>query len=230
MSGRIARTTSSPRPIRSIAPGRKFWTKTSAVATSFLRTAIPSGVLMSRANPRLFRLHDRNEADIPLLMLPKFRMRSPRGDSILMTSAPWSASSMVATGPATMVVRSRTRTSWRGPAIFLAILSDSALTPHSALEGGRRSLPFAAEPNAWPKCPARAGSRRRLGTIAAKSAVPGPGGRGRRTAAATQPGPYCIVTWRAVSSGLARVPGCAWRCLSRQRLWPWSAIFRGLRP
>ena len=46
---------------------------------------------------------------------PRLRTRSPPGGSTLMTSAPWSPSIIVATGPEIMLVRSRTRTPSSGP-------------------------------------------------------------------------------------------------------------------
>src|SRR5262249_54537390 len=76
-------------------------------------------VFRSIAIERLLRLHDRNDADMPFRPNAKRRIRSPAGDSTLITSALWSARIIAATGPATIVVRSRTRTAARGPDIVL---------------------------------------------------------------------------------------------------------------
>ena len=77
--------------------------------------ARPSAVLRSTQSERFERLQDRKVADMPRWMTPYWRMMSPAGASILITSAPWSASIMVATGPETMVVRSSTRMPSSGP-------------------------------------------------------------------------------------------------------------------
>src|SRR5271155_1240942 len=67
-------------------------------------------------------------------------MRSPLGDSTLITSAPWSASIMVATGPATIVVRSSMRTPFIAPGMSLLLGFDRchwwpASTRKVSLEG-----------------------------------------------------------------------------------------------
>src|SRR6185295_4317743 len=113
-----------PRPKRSIVPGRKFWTSTSACPTSFLRTSTPALLLMSTASDRLPRLDEMNSAENspPLSMGARLRrVMSPEIGSILMTSAPWSAKNIVANGPDTTPVKSRTRTPARGPGIVLIL-------------------------------------------------------------------------------------------------------------
>src|SRR6185436_6154190 len=117
-----------PRPKRSIVPGRKFWTSTSACPTSFLRTSMPALLLMSMASDRLPRLDEINSAENspPLSMGARLRrVMSPEIGSILMTSAPWSARNIVANGPDTTPVKSRTRTPARGPGIVLILLLQS---------------------------------------------------------------------------------------------------------
>src|SRR2546427_701276 len=84
--------------------------RTSAVATSFISTATPSTRLRSSTSPRLLRLTARNGADTPgAASRSMARVVSPPGGSILMTSAPMSASSMAQKGPAITWVWSRTR-------------------------------------------------------------------------------------------------------------------------
>src|SRR5437762_10132490 len=84
--------------------------RTSAVATSFFKTATPSARLRSSTRPRLLRLTARNGADTPGAACRSIsRVVSPPGASILMTSAPMSARSIAQNGPAITWVWSRTR-------------------------------------------------------------------------------------------------------------------------
>ena len=110
MSGASARTAASPKPMRSITPLRKFWMNTSAPAISRFSASTPSGAFRSSTIERLLRLLLRNEAEYPPRRLAAARVWSPPcGFSTLMTSAPWSASSIVADGPDTIEVRSTMR-------------------------------------------------------------------------------------------------------------------------
>ena len=105
-------------PRRSTTPGRKFWTSTSAVRASAFSACTPRSSLRSTTRDRLLRLLLRNDAGMPLRAVETWRLRSPPlGFSTLMTSAPWSASSIVASGPEIIEVRSSTRTPWSGPDI-----------------------------------------------------------------------------------------------------------------
>src|ERR1700681_577636 len=54
---------------------------------------------------------------------PEWRIGSPSGASILITSAPMSPRICVASGPSTLIVRSRTRMPLRGPLISWSALS-----------------------------------------------------------------------------------------------------------
>ena len=110
MSGASARTAASPNPMRSMTPARKFCTNTSAPVTSRFSTSAPPGVFRSSTIERLLRLLLRNEAENPPRRFAAARVWSPPcGFSTLITSAPWSASSIVADGPDTIEVRSTTR-------------------------------------------------------------------------------------------------------------------------
>lgn len=87
-------------PSRCATPGRKFSTTTSACRASFCAFSRPSSVFRSRTT----------------LFLPRFhwidpgasRNFSPPGGSTLMTSAPKSDITMVATPPARPLLKSRT--------------------------------------------------------------------------------------------------------------------------
>src|SRR5215471_18645873 len=119
MLGDAARTASSPTPRRSATPGRKFWTKTSAPATSRISACNPAAVFRSRTIERLLRLLFRNDAVNPARRLPPARVASPpSGASTLITSAPWSPRIIVASGPATFDVRSTTRYPCNGPGML----------------------------------------------------------------------------------------------------------------
>src|SRR5579862_6145415 len=86
----------------------------SAVATSFFTAAIASGFLRSSTIERLPALSWPNMVPWPLRCTGRLRMRSPSGDSTLITSAPMSASRRAQCGPAMVVEKSRTRTPVRG--------------------------------------------------------------------------------------------------------------------
>src|SRR6266851_1481762 len=62
----IFETSSQPSPSRSITPGLKFCTRTSALSTSLRATASPSGFLRSSVRLRWFRWARRKKALTPL--------------------------------------------------------------------------------------------------------------------------------------------------------------------
>ena len=115
--GLALRMALAPSPKRSMAPGRKFCSTTSAEAISACTGAKASGFFRSTHSERLPRLQAKKPGGRPLRPVAMRRISSPAGDSTLMTSAPWSASMAAATGPDTMVVKSTTRTPSSGPAI-----------------------------------------------------------------------------------------------------------------
>jgi hypothetical protein len=96
--------------MRANTPGRKFSTNTSLRAISFASTARPSSCRRFRVSDRLLRLNAAKYQLMPPRIAPWLRTGSPApGLSILTTSAPISASSIVQNGPAKMRVRSTTR-------------------------------------------------------------------------------------------------------------------------
>src|SRR5262245_23277120 len=103
-------------PIRSAVPGRKFCTKTSAPAVRRRSSSRPRGWRRSSTSERLLRFTVAKVGAIPRGPAPIRRTRSPEpGASTLITSAPWSPSIMVASGPEIMLVQSITRTPASGP-------------------------------------------------------------------------------------------------------------------
>ena len=143
MLGDTARTASSPTPRRSATPGRKFWTKTSAPATSRINTSNAAGLFRSRAIDRLLRLLLRNDAVNPARRLPPARVASPpSGASTLITSAPWSARIIVASGPETFDVRSTTRYPCSGPGIWQPLGLAKQPPDQTTPDTERSSLPF----------------------------------------------------------------------------------------
>src|SRR6056297_3502588 len=104
-----------PSPSRSITPGRKFSTSTSARATSRFSASFPRGSLRFSVIDFLPAFCARKLIPIPLEessgSAPRLRARSPRPtDSTLITSVPRCASWWQAKGPASTFVRSSTRT------------------------------------------------------------------------------------------------------------------------
>ena len=99
------------RPSRSATPGLKFIIAASAVGTSSRRARWPASDLRSRVMLRLLRLIAWKYSDVPPMKCGGIsRVLSPVGGSILMTSAPRSASICVLNGPARAWVKSRMRT------------------------------------------------------------------------------------------------------------------------
>src|SRR6478609_7823779 len=97
-----------------MTPGLKFSTSTSADSTRRRRTSLPSGFFRFSVTDRLPAFWARNEAPMCLPLrsasAPSWRARSPpSGTSILTTSAPSNASWYAQNGPASTLVRSRTR-------------------------------------------------------------------------------------------------------------------------
>src|SRR5437762_8471669 len=80
----------------------------STLATSFFTAAIASGRLRSSTIERLPALSWPNIVPAPSRCTGRLRMRSPSGDSILITSAPMSASRRLQCGPAMVVEKSST--------------------------------------------------------------------------------------------------------------------------
>src|SRR3990170_2148962 len=108
--GLSTRSRSQPKPRRSMVPGRKFSSSTSARRISLRRMSCPSGAF--RLSVRLFlpRLTAMKYVASPPAKGGQPRVSSPLpGSSTLMTSAPMSASSMEQKGPASTRVRSTTR-------------------------------------------------------------------------------------------------------------------------
>src|ERR1700722_2795450 len=112
-----------------MVPGRKFCTSTSVCATSLASTSRPSSLLMSIDSERLPRFEEMNRAENSpdLSMVARLRrVMSPPIGSILRTSAPWSARNIVANGPDTTPVKSRTRTPLSGPDMCFSLDSPAA--------------------------------------------------------------------------------------------------------
>ena len=150
-SGRIALSTSYPSPRRSINPARKFSMTTSLMLTSSSMIALPFGCRISAVTPSLLMCSVLNQ---PLRFhgssprSPSGRLPEPtimrcgsqaRIDSTLMTSAPMSASSFVACGPAHIREKSRTRTPSSAPPAtcesFMCRYPFPAEYPHVSLLG-----------------------------------------------------------------------------------------------
>ncbi|MCY1242522.1 hypothetical protein D9M72_554870 [compost metagenome] len=116
--GLTRQTSSGERPSFSSVPGRKFSRMTSASSHSSRKSPRPGGDLRSSVTHFLPRdCTDHHSVWPSTRARPHSRIGSGRfGDSILMTSAPKSASCRPANGPAMRDPNSRTRTPARGPA------------------------------------------------------------------------------------------------------------------
>src|SRR5215472_4369427 len=113
-----------------MVPGRRFSTTTSAVRASRRNTSLPAAALRSRTTDRLLRLSRTNGELSPPTNGPAKRTWSPpSGCSILITSAPRSASCMPQNGPAMKLPTSRTRTPASGPAISGQLGHDERQVP-----------------------------------------------------------------------------------------------------
>src|SRR6478752_9390440 len=107
---------SGERPQRSRVPGRKFSTRTSAVATRRRKTSAPSAADRLSATVRLLREISDHQIGVASREGPWPRMPSPAfGCSILITSAPKSPRIWQARGPARIVEASTTRRPVSGP-------------------------------------------------------------------------------------------------------------------
>ena len=96
-----------------MTPGREFSTTTSDFAASCCTRALAPGWRKSIARLFLPQFKCAKYALLPARIGGCMRMKSPSGGSILITSAPRSASSRVQYGPDTIVVKSSTRTPLR---------------------------------------------------------------------------------------------------------------------
>src|SRR5215475_7266566 len=86
----------------------------STAFTSFFTAAIAEGFLRSSTIERLPALSWPNIVPAPPRWTGRLLIRSPSGDSTLITSAPMSAIRRAQWGPAMVVEKSRTRTPVRG--------------------------------------------------------------------------------------------------------------------
>src|SRR5947207_2514272 len=93
----------------------------STLPTSFLIAAIALGFLRSSTIDRLPAFSWPNIVPWPLRCTGRLRIRSPSGDSTLITSAPMSASRRAQCGPAMVVEKSSTRTSASGRGLALVM-------------------------------------------------------------------------------------------------------------
>src|SRR3970040_1853110 len=111
--GLILDTSFQPSPSRSMTPGRKFCTSTSAFSRRRRATARPSGFFKSSVRLRWFLCARRKKTLTPLrkrLAPDQCRSQSvPPGGSILTTSAPMSARNWTPDGPSRNWVKERTR-------------------------------------------------------------------------------------------------------------------------
>src|SRR5690348_6692111 len=97
----------------------------STLATSFFTAATASGRLRSSTIERLPALSWPNMVPAPSRCTGRLRIRSPSGDSTLITSAPMSAIRRPQCGPAMVVEKSRTRTPVRGRGIAWSVMGGS---------------------------------------------------------------------------------------------------------
>src|SRR5687767_698333 len=140
--GLRAESASHPNPHFSIAPGRKFSTTMSAPAASLRTISCASARFRSSVTDFLFRACAYHHSEVPSCSLRHFRNGSPVcGGSILITSAPNSASRRAQNGPAISVPNSITLTPCRGPRF--ASLMTAILTADIGSYTDRNPLPLA---------------------------------------------------------------------------------------
>src|SRR5215831_16328570 len=108
MRGLMALTCAAPRPSLSSAPGRYASSTTSDTRASLSRISIACGRLRSSMRLRLLRLSATKLTLSPSRIGGVARPMSPCGGSTLITSAPMSASSVPASGPAMKFASSMT--------------------------------------------------------------------------------------------------------------------------
>src|SRR5262249_27118371 len=121
-----------PRPNASRTPGRKFSTSTSLDAASRFNTSWPSRIFRFNTRLRLPRL-TALKLGLSIPTAPGIcRVESPAGGSILITSAPKSASSIAQNGPAITCVTSRTRRPSSAPRVrfIRRLYSDGGTVVH----------------------------------------------------------------------------------------------------
>src|SRR6267142_2413984 len=124
-------------PSRSIAPGRLFCTNTSALATSRASASAAPLFFTSSTSERLLRFTVANVGESPATP-PMWRRMSPGGGSTLITSAPWSASTRVASGPAITWLKSITRNPSSAPGMVASSSPGFYPRPPMEIEGERR--------------------------------------------------------------------------------------------
>src|SRR6476619_2883261 len=115
----------------------------STLATSFFTAAIASGFLRSSTIERLPALSWPNMVPWPSRCTGRLRIRSPSGDSTLITSAPMSAIRRAQCGPAMVVEKSSTRTSERGRGLASVIVSPCDEDEDHAADDQHAADPFA---------------------------------------------------------------------------------------
>src|SRR5262245_31372979 len=124
MRGLTALTWAAPRPSLSSAPGRYASSTTSDMRASSSRISIACGRLRSRTRLRLLRVSATKLTLSPSRIGGVARPMSPCGGSILTTSAPMSASSVPASGPAMKFASSMTRIPASGFGMSISLRSD----------------------------------------------------------------------------------------------------------
>src|SRR5918994_3151945 len=118
--GCLFRKICAPKPSLPVAPGARFWTKTSALSIMRASTSLASSCLRSRVRDSLERLSQTKWLARPFTVLSYPRAKSPTsGRSTFMTLAPRSASWRVAKGAATACSRETTVTPSRGRLPFI---------------------------------------------------------------------------------------------------------------
>src|SRR5262249_15292114 len=119
MRGLTAFMSAAPSPSLSSAPGRYASRNTSDLAARARRIVVASGRLRSSTRLRLLRLSATKLTLSPLRIGGVARPMSPCSGSTLITSAPMSASSVPASGPAMKLASSMTRMPASGFGIFV---------------------------------------------------------------------------------------------------------------
>src|SRR5262249_46240480 len=136
MRGLTALTCAAPRPSLSSAPGRYASSTTSDTRASLSRISIAWGRLRSSTRLRLLRLSATKLTLSPSRIGGVARPMSPCGGSTLITSAPLSAGSVPAGGPAVEFARSVTRIPASGFGISMSF--------HPGIRRGGGAFPYCA--------------------------------------------------------------------------------------
>src|SRR3954471_7227574 len=117
--------TSQPSPHFSSAPGRKFSTTMCALRARRRTISWPSGRRRLQVTDFLLRDCTCHQSDVPFRMRRHLRRGSPSpGGSILITSAPKSASVLAQNGPAMRLPSSSTRIPVKGPDMQARLCSE----------------------------------------------------------------------------------------------------------